>query len=813
MYLLPGTLSYDNVIQFAVGKSRLSTRWQNKEQQWSEFAERLALPTRTPETFSEYNAMAKSRRDEIKDIGGFVGGTLKSGRRKAENVLMRQLLTLDLDEIPRDVDPWEIVKEKLHCAAVMYSTHSHKEKAPRMRLIFPLSRPVMPDEYVALARRVAKDIGIDMCDDTTYEVHRLMYWPSASIDAPYRYEVLDAPWLDADEQLARYTDWRDVAEWPMSSRKHDIIRRLAKKQEDPLEKQGWVGAFCRVYPIEDAIRRFLPSVYVPCDMPGRYTYAAGSTAGGLVIYEDGKFAYSHHGTDPVSGKLCNAFDLVRIHMYGDKDESALPETRGNRLPSYLAMVDLLQGDEEVKKNNTETLLAETAKAFEEVEVLEGQVIDDEWKGKLTANANGTFTSTIDNAFVILTNDPALKGKLCFDEFRVRPVVLGDLPWQRLNTRPSICWGNADDAGLRRYLEKRYGIVSVSKIQDAVELAMLLNKQHPVQDYLNSLTWDGVPRVETLFIDYLGAADTLYVKEVTKRALIGAVARIYQPGCKHDHALVLVGPQGTMKSTILSKLGGKWFSDSLYTMVGKDAYEQLIGAWIIELGEMAAMRKTEVEQIKHFISKQVDNYRAAYARRPEEHPRQCAFFGSTNDIEFLRDATGNRRFWPVVVSTKGRETIKALNQHEIDQVWAEVVDMYNAGEHWYLSEEAEAAAREIQEEHTEVNSKIGVVENFLNVLLPEDWDSRELAERLMFWDGGFGEREEGTVQRKYVCALELWQELFRGDKKAFGQQQARELNGILRAIPEWSTQINGYGGKLYGKQRMFMRKTEDEDEGK
>lgn len=793
-------LKYDGPINIATGSSRKSTSWKNEEVLWSTFAERLQTVTRTQETLAEYRAMSKPRRDEIKDVGGFVGGAVKGGRRKAETIMQRRLLTLDLDYVTVSDSPWETVELILGCAAVLYSTHSSTPRAPRLRLVIPLARPVTPDEYTAVARRVAADIGIDLFDDTTYEPHRLMYWPSASRDADYRYFVSDGPWLDPDEQLMRYNDWRDPSEWPVSSRKQDIMQRLAKKQGDPTEKKNVVGAFCRVYSIEDAIEAFLPEVYIKCG-EGRYTFAGGSTSGGLVLYEDGKFAYSHHGTDPISGKLCNAFDLVRLHMFGDKDDEAAPGTPVSRLPSYTAMSDIAINDEAVRHELAMTRLKELSDQWDDLPEEET-----DWLKELSVSAKGTFEATIDNASLVLLHDPELRGRYYYDEFRERPVVSGDLPWEKLAKRSSDCWMDSDDSGLRRHLEKHYGIESPSKIRDAVELAMLSCKRHPVREYLNSLTWDGQSRMDTLFIDYLDAADNEYTREVTRKALIGAVARIYSPGCKHDHALVLVGPQGCRKSTTLAKLGRQWFSDSLYTVSGKDAYEQLQGHWIIEMGEMAATKKAELEQIKQFMSKQTDSYRAAYARRTQEHPRQCAFFGTTNDNEFMRDSTGGRRFWPVVVTDKGRELGGMLTDEIVDQVWAEAVMRYEAGEQWYLSERIEQIARKVQEEHTEMNGKQGLIENFLDTLLPKGWEKMDLDKRMLFWGGGFGEKEEGTEIRNRVCAIEIWQELFRGDPKTFTPMQAREINGILRRIPGWKSQSSMNCG-IYGRQRGFSREVE------
>lgn len=783
-------IKYDAPVMLAVGGSRRETHWRTKELLWSELVQKLQNPARTPETASEYKTLAKAKRDEIKDVGGFVGGVLKGGRRKGDAVAWRSLLTLDLDNIKAGEDPWPAVELVLSCAAVCYSTHSHTDEAPRLRIIIPLSRQVNADEYAAVSRRVAADIGIDMCDDSTYEPHRLMYWPSASCDAPYRFEFSDAPWLDVDEQLARYADWRDPSQWPQSSRRADKIQRLIKKQGDPLTKKGVVGAFCRVYSVEDAIAEFLSDTYIACDN-GRYTYKAGSTAGGLVIYDDGRFAFSHHGTDPAGGRLCNAFDLVRIHQFGALDDEAEPGTPSAKLPSYVAMREFASaipavGAAMIAINFSDPIPAE------------------DWLQRLEVGERG-IKSTIDNIAIILQCDQNIAGRFSYDEFRERPVVLSDLPWQDFASRISPVWQDSDDAGLRGYIEKNYKISSAIKIKDALDIALLSARFHPVNDYLDALTWDGINRIETLLIRYFDAEDCAYTRAVTKKALIGAVARIRRPGCKHDHMLVLIGPQGCGKSTFVAKLGRDWFSDSLYTLTGKDAYEQLQGHWIIELGEMAATRKAELEQIKQFISKQTDSYRAAYARRTAEHPRQCAFFGTTNDNEFLHDATGGRRFWPVVVKSTAIDLVQELNTDTVDQIWAEALALYNAGEPWHLDRDLEKEARARQQAHTEVSSKTGLIIKFLELLLPEDWNTRTLEERRLFYSDMTFDNKSGAAPRTKVCALEIWMELFNGDVKAFTPQQAREINNVLRTLDDWEPRTKIDCGPIYGPQRGFVKR--------
>lgn len=777
---------FDGEVGIATGQSRKAITWKNHTVPWSQVVKKLTTPVRTAETEAEYAAMPKTQRDELKDVGGFVGGMLKGGQRRAGAVAWRSLLTLDLDSVI--VDPWPIVQEKICAACVMYSTHSSTKTQPRLRLVFPLARTVSGDEYAAISRLVASDIGIDMCDDSTYEAHRLMYWPSCCYDSHFVLNVLDAPWLDPDEMLARYEDWTDPAQWPHSSRQDHQIRSMAKKQGDPLEKNGVVGAFCRNFTIGEAIDEYLSDTYIACEN-GRYTYAAGSTVGGLVVYDD-KFAYSHHGTDPVGGRLCNAFDLVRYHLYGDLDDGIDPATPTVKRPSFRAMCDLAMQQDRVRI---------------ELVSFDGETEDiEDWAAKLELTQTGSIKSTVNNIIIILQNDVNLKDTYAYDAFKERPIIISDTPWQTKALRTSDTWSDADDAGLRWYLEKNYGLDSRQKIRDSVDAVMLRTTIHPVKQYLKDQVWDGKSRIDTLLIDVFGAEDTTYTRAVTRKALIGAVARIFRPGCKHDHMLVLVGPQGCGKSTLLSKLGGEWFSDSLYTVVGKTAYEQLQGHWIIELGEMAATRKAELEQIKQFISKQSDSYRAAYDRRTSEHPRQCAFFGTTNDVEFLRDYTGGRRFWPVTVYQQKIDIMKSFTSDLINQIWAEAVAAYNNGEAWYLPHDLEVVAHEKQKEHTEVSSKQGMIIQFVEHQVLKDWTDKSLDERRMFWADPTGD----TEPRDRICALEIWVELFNGDPKQFNPMQAREINSVLRDLDGWTSKSKVNMGGIYGLQRGFVR-----DDGK
>ncbi|GMB00903.1 virulence-associated E family protein [Pelosinus sp. IPA-1] len=798
----PPNLKYDGKIAIAVGRSRKATEWKNREMQWSDLVDKLRDTTRTRETVEEYKKLPKSQQDEIKDVGGFVGGTLKGGRRTAVNVAWRQIVTLDADFAGPDFWPTAtlIVGD---ASALVYSTHKHEPVAGkcRLRLVFPLNRPVNPDEYQAIARRIAADISIDLFDSTTYEPHRLMYWPSTPTDGEFLFEFQDGPWMDADEVLARYDDWRDQALWPEPAKAEKDRKRLADKQGDPLLKPGVIGAFCRTYSVVDVLEQFLSDVYEPCATEGRYTYKEGTASGGLILYED-KFAFSHHGTDPISGKLVNAFDLYRLHKFGELDEAAEPGTPVSRLPSYLAMIEYSTKDSSVKRTLGEERLAEANADFD-------VVTDNNWLEKLEVNKTGQYISTAHNVILILSHDPNVAGKIALDDFAHRIVIKDDLPWRKLD-RGSF-WSDADDSGLRNYLSKVYTIKGQGIIIDALSEVLLKNAYHPVREYLTGLEWDGIERIDSLLIDYLGAIDSPYTRAVTRKMLVAAVARASVPGIKFDNVLVMVGPQGVGKSYILKLLGQKWHSDSINTVIGKEAFEQLQGAWLIELAELSATRKAEAEAVKHFISKQEDAYRVAYGRQISVFPRQCVFFGTTNDTLFLRDKTGNRRFWPVEVggAERTKNLWKDMTKHEINQIWAEAVDAWQSGETLYLGTEMEQQALEVQDKHVEESPMAGVVREYLDRLLPDTWEQMDIAARRNFiHNRDFGEAMEGTEQRQRVCVMEIWVELYEGSTKQLTNMASREINDILKKTKGWRPHVSANGtlrfGNLYGRQRAFIR---------
>lgn len=771
----------------AVGKSRTQKVWKNTEYSWPQIIEKLKDTHRTHESVIDYMRMPKAKQDTIKDVGGFVGGYLEQGLRT--KVKYRQIIALDIDFGGMELwDEWLLNYGNTAC---VYSTHKHTPSSPRLRLIIPLSKKVELDEYQAISRRIAYDLGIEAFDDTTYQPQRLMYWPSTSKDGEYVFDSIEDSFLDPKVVLDAYEDWRDVTSWPTSSRATSVVRKDINRQKDPLDKVGIVGAFCRAYTIHEAIEKFVPE-YAPCDISGRYTYIEGSTAAGVITYDD-KFSFSHHGTDPASSVLCNAFDLVRMHKFKDLDDEAKEGTTAVNMPSYKAMEDLAVKDNKVKK--------EVIKSKQEI-VNQFDVEGEDWFSKLEVTKKGQIVSSYKNIKLILSNDPKLKGKFGFNELRKCECLLSDVPWRKYDKFNNVI-EDSDDANIRIYLENNYGIQGKDKIYDSVNSICHEHAFHPIKEYIEEIEWDGIERLDTLFIDYFAVEDSEYVRAVSSKALIAAVKRIYEPGSKFDNMLTLKGPQGCGKSSFFNKLAKGWFTDSIKDLRNKDSLESLQGVWIVEFGELTAMRKTDSETIKNFLSGTVDRFRMSYARRTKDYPRQCIFVGTTNESEFLRDKTGNRRFWVISASKvrKPKKDVFKITSEEINQIWAEAKVRYDVGEDIHLSNELEKQAIIEQESYTVEDPQEAIILDYLDRLLPTDWDNKDIYERQQWLESD----AEGSVERTRVCTAEVWCEaLGHADTDKLDQYRITEINKIVDKLKNWEKQKSPIRFKNYGPKRGYVK---------
>lgn len=834
----------------SIAGSRTAKKWKAVDVSWNEFLDKVRNTKRTAETVKEFKNLSKGKQDEIKDVGGFVSGKLKEGKRKNGYVEYRTMLTLDMDYA--DAEIWEQITLFYDFTCCIYSTHKHTKDKMRLRLIIPLSRSISADEYCAVSRMVAFDIGIEQFDDTTYEPTRLMYWPSTSKDGEFIFENQEGTLLDPDNILSRYKDWKNSSEWPVSSRQKSIVKHNISKQADPLEKEGLIGAFCRQYSITQAIEKFLNDIYKESIIYGRYDYSKADSAAGVLIYED-KFAYSHHATDPACNKLCNAFDLVRIHKFGHLDEKKSDDVEISKKPSFKAMQEYALNDDKVKlqlleqkkkqavsefkvfkneadsggkdesdlKVNNETdskvngsevnkegseFNKESSELNREGSEFNGLESDnEEWKTQLILNKRGEVTNTLKNLITILENDIALKS-IAFNQLSDGMEIKETVPWKH----PSRFWRDADDAQLISYIDSTYGSFSARNYDIAVKKVTDDRSYHPIREFLNDLPkWDGVKRLDTLFIDYLNAEDEEYTRAVTRKVFIAAVARVINPGIKFDWMLVLNGPPGIGKSTIIRKLGGEWFNDSLRLSDTKDktAAEKLQGYWILEIGELAGMSKIEENILKNFLSSQNDIYRASFGKRATPHPRQCIFIGTTNeDRGYLRDTTGNRRFWPLKVYGANKKAWD-MSKCEVMQIWAEAKTYYEAKEDLQLSHELEVRANELQSEAMEFDERQGIIEAYLEMLLPEGWDNFDIYKRREYINEYCNENSiipKGNVKRETVSVIEIWCEVFGKNKADLERFKSFEITKMLRRIPGWIQEPKVKWNKLYGNVRLFKR---------
>lgn len=746
---------------------------------------------------------------------------------------------------------------------MLHSSHSHTSTKPRVRIIIPLATEIHADIYEAVARKVAWLIEntMEIFDVTCFRHYQYMYYPSCSSDAEPVYvwagrDNVNIPLLDPIELIREDESLLSMDKSLYKQKNSENLSGLAvdtavlreKTRPENLREGTPQRAFCLAYDIETAIAEFLPDIYIDGGN-GRYTYKEGTGAKGAVIYENGSFLYSNHATDPASGKLLNAYELVQVHRFGDLDGDVVslsPKSKSSK-----AMRDWLTSNDEalaefykVRLSEMQTikmpdgtmlkvesgsavgdfaeLVSESVSNAVESAVAEkpligpgGWITDYEMdkRGKLVIN--GSF----ENCELIFEHDPLLEGRIATNvytglrEFKGNlPSSYGDRLAKGADAEKWRCLTDGDEAGLIGYFEKQYGITNRNNIRGALDSALNAHRRDEIVEFLDSLPeWDGVPRADALFIDYLGAEDSEYTRQITRKTLLACIKRAYVPGIKFDQMLVIYGEQGTGKSTILAKLAinDDWFTDSVETFEGKESAERIQGKWIVEVGELSAFRRTkDAARIKQFLSTRVDTYRAAYARNAENRPRKCVIFGTTNEREFLKDFTGNRRFWIV---DGGKQTPKYsiftdLTEDIVKAIWAEMIHAHkHTDEGLEPSAEVLKELEKVQESHIEEDTFTDSITDYINTPVPKDFRLiRTRAERSSYFalynaacEDESGKLMEELVKqygelsvenREYVCVQEIWEEALNGAGKDIDALTRRRIGGVLRQL----------GWDFYGK---------------
>lgn len=817
----------------------------------------LSQPKVKPETHAQYLAMNREDQTNSKDVGGFVLGVLRKGLRNKDMVENLCGVALDADFAqPGMIDT---IRFTLPYLTIVYSTRKHTPEKPRYRIIIMLSHPVTPEQHSAISRKLAEHIGLEMFDKTTFEPNRMMFFPSISSDAEFVFEVFGRELCDPDKVLAEYEDWRDSSKWPICPEEKRLIAgATGVRQKDPMSKDGVIGAYNKTHSITRVLEEYGTDLYEPAAIPGRWSYKAADSTAGVVIYED-KFFYSFHASDPLSYQLLNAYDLARLLMYRDQDDKVREGTPTSKLPSYKSMMAFAREDGEVKEMLAEQKTQKAQATFEPIDQDDGDEPADAdsdatseapegsapaqdgtagagkdgnadatpkkkknsnaWKRKLEYNNDGELKGTMYNAMLIFHNDENLQA-IVYNEMSESLEIKGEVPW----SHPNEIWRDQDDSQLIAYLELNYGSFSERIYKNALAKIADDRRYHPIRDYFSALPpWDGIPRVDRLLVTTLGAADTPYVHAVTRKTLCAAIARVMVPGTKFDTILVMIGPQGTGKSTLVARLAMKWFNDSLMLTDTKDrtAPEKLQGYWIHEISELAGLRKGDQEIMKGFLSRQNDIFRPAYGRRSTPHMRQCIFVGTTNAEQgFLRDTTGNRRFWPVTVpgyADELPETVEGaaagfhkhsweLKQEDIDQIWAEALTFYKAHESLVLPSELKEEAQKTQRESMETDDREPLVREYLEKLLPENWYNLELNRRINFLNGGEfdGQKLVGTMKRDKVCNMEIWTECFGNTSSKIGRADSNQIIAMLERIPGWVRASRKARVKPYGIVTVYVR---------
>ena len=712
---------------------------------------------RTKETVLEYQNGDREFKLKCKDKGGFIAGKSANNKRDATSIQSRNMITLDMDYCPPNI--LEILKDKqdnkkeLNFPFFVYSTHSHTPEEPRLRLIIPLKSDISVEKYEPIGRAIANIIGIEYFDATTFQINRIMYFPSVSVDGDYVCEVFGLEeWntLDADDMLNRYMDYLNIAEF---QKPHYIsglsIDRIKKGQISSSKKTKYriVNAFNTEYTITDAIDKFLTDEYVKGKHTDRYTYTDGESKDGLVILND-EYAYSHHATDPAQGRLLNAFDIVRIHKFGKQDTNSTEQQqyeKYDKMSSFSLMVDFIRNEvPSVMKHMPEIQkLTKNEKEFVtgELDVEKNSVEEDDWR--LTLDFTGSKTdrhpkSNARNINIIMENDEKFKELFYYDSLKDAICFYRTPDWN-IEKKKGDLVDDEDDSQIRVYLNTVYQINSKDVVYDCVVHQASKKRIHPIRTFLSKLPeWDGVPRIEEIICELYDIKPNAYYREASKAWWVGIIQRIMRPGSKFDMMIVISGNQGIGKSQFgksiatlnwngpMSTIDSQpnFFGDDELPFDKKDAYEQLGGIMIYELPEFEKYyKKSDASTIKSFVSKTSDKFRKSYGRRVSEYRRQCVFIATTNDNKPLRDRTGNRRFLPFY-STLPQNTTRLYNEdywnEDIrNQCLAEALYYFEEGFNPMssFSEDAKRIWDELNDKATIENDSLPIVEMYLNNQFP------------------------------------------------------------------------------------------------
>ena len=741
-------------------------------------------------TWEEFCGWVASPADK-KECGNYLFGTLSGPTRSNRTIVTRSAVTLDADYSPRGLPA---AVEALGVAAAVHTTFTSAPDGLRYRVVVPLEREVTPEEYHAVAEVLMERLGRHWFDPGSSQPARYMFRPATQNPAWYESYVYEGQWAEPETFLAEFTP-EMAAALPAP--------RVSAGKRDPLALPGAAGAFNRVYTIAQAIEAYdLPYEAEGAD---RWHLVGASSAAGMGLISD-SLAYSHHVKDPAYGQAVSAFDLVRLHRFGDLDEDAKENTPVNRLPSTEAMLALAGEDPKV---TAEMVGADFTSVADAADLLGGEFADDmrkiDWRLRLQLHPRtGKVLDRIDNWDLIAENDPAFTG-LRFNEMALTVETETDLPWREVEPA-GVTFSGIDRAALAHHLEREYGVRPARYLVDELVYTTAQRRwYHPVRDYLETLEWDGVKRLETALP---GVRPTEYTRMVARKVLTAAVARAMEPGVKWDHTLVLYGSEGLGKSWWVEKMS-RGFAAPLGPLANKDTLLVMQRSWIMLADEAHSLRKADADAQKEFLTRTEDVFRLPYDREALPHKRHSVIWSTTNDEVFLRRQEGNRRF--LIVRCEDKVDFAALTDDYIDQVWAEALTLYRAGEPLFLEDMDATMAADVREEFTEEDALAGVVEGYLDTPVPVDWPSMTPESRVAYLTNlAEGFTSPGPARISTVCSMQVWVEALGRRVGDHRRIDLLEINAVLKRLPGWvavpgRTRLPGYG-----PQQVYVRASEFED---
>ena len=765
----------------------------------------------------------------IKAERSYIPGTLKNHRRATSNVESRSMLTLDLDGALDGGK--EALEEYLKPSVYLWhTTFSHTPEDPHYRYLIPLATEVSAEDYRRIIDHIIVENHEASIDPSSAKPAQIMFTPAAKHPEHYQfgahlvgeYIFMRGGDYDVTPHQAEVA-LLDPKVFLSDERAGEYIVPLARsagQKGDPESAPGIIGEFNKAFPDFGELIDTFDLPYAP-EGEGLWRYKGTTSAAGVSEVEGRPgLWWSWHSTDPASGYAQNAFDMVRIHKFGHLDEGLKGSRPANRMPSFKAAKEYVSQNETFisrsQKNafaaiadNLEGMLSDTdlETAPETVKTLPRQSAvaaqkpaepSTAWVKELVTDKDGAVKDTIGNLDILSENDPVLRRLAWCERGNYESYVpVSEARNDDAKPQPLTTHGVYD---LMSHLERVYGLrLSKTRMEQVIGSCMQKHRFDPVQDYLTSLEWDGVSRLETCLP---GAEDNEYNRLVARKALVGAVARAMDPGCKADLSLILYGTAGIGKTWWIEQMS-RGFSAPLGNIEHKDTLIIASQSWIVVSDEGHAMNKADFNRLKEFMTQAHDVYRAPYERSAVTTPRRWVVWGSTNDPYILRQREGNRRF--LIVDCKEKADFTKYTDEYVAQVWAEAVHLWRLGETPFLTEAEELLADLMRENHTQADMLSGSIEEFIEQPVPAGWEDLPVSSRMAQSEVmavGAADFADSEL-RKTISVPELWCEMMHKPLGDLGFREQRRIletllgmtqSGKLRRRPQ-AAHVSGYGTQI------------------